>query len=271
MSSLTKSEKRQLEKLLNSSGYVYDFSNQNFGDVPNFSDRTFGEFFDDTVKIDIHSGKYKSGGTSKMNKLRTFWDIETDYIVGKVLHALVEPATSHERYKEQALQCLKIANRLLSGNVNLAHLKGVAVTFDAKYLAEQIRRMEESIEKDPSLAIGTAKELIETCCKTILAERGNPVSGTPDIPLLTKQTLKELRLTPDDIPEATRGNEAIKRLLQNLSGIGNGLAELRNLYGTGHGKHGHTKGLSPRHAKLAVGTASTFATFLFDTNKETRL
>jgi hypothetical protein len=46
-----------------------------------------------------------------------------------------------------------------------------------------------------------------------------------------------------------------------------GLAELRNLYGTGHGKEGSTKGLAARHAKLAVGAAITLADFLFDTHE----
>ena len=30
--------------------------------------------------------------------------------------------------------------------------------------------MESSVESDPALAIGTAKELVETCCKTILSD-----------------------------------------------------------------------------------------------------
>jgi len=59
-------------------------------------------------------------------------------------------------------------------------------------MAEQILRMETALESDPSLAIGTAKELIETCCKTILSERGKPMTGTPDGLTLTKETLKEL-------------------------------------------------------------------------------
>ncbi|MDD3182963.1 MAG: abortive infection family protein [Alphaproteobacteria bacterium] len=96
-----------------------------------------------------------------------------------------------------------------------------------------------------------------------------PIAGTPDIPTLTKATLKELKLVPEGIPDSARGGDVIKRLLQNLGTIGNGLAELRGLYGTGHGKHGKTEGLSPRHAKLAVGAASTLVTFLFDTHKET--
>jgi hypothetical protein len=130
--------------------------------------------------------------------------------------------------------------------------------------------LEASVETDPSLAIGTAKELIETCCKTILAERGKPVLGTPDVSTLTKETLKELKLVPEGIPAAARGADVIKRLLSNLGTIGNGLAELRGLYGTGHGKHGSSMGLSARHAKLAVGAASTLAVFLFETHKETK-
>ncbi len=152
----------------------------------------------------------------------------------------------------------------------LDHVKETAAVVDAIHMADQIRRMESAVESDPSLAIGTAKELVETCCKTILAERGKPVTGTPDVPTLTKETLKELKLVPDGIPDGARGSDVIKRLLSNLGTIGNGLAELRGLYGTGHGKHGKASGLSPRHAKLAVGAAATLVTFLFETHKETK-
>jgi len=157
-----------------------------------------------------------------------------------------------------------------AGIPSLASIKDTAAVFDAKHMADQIRRMESAVESDPCLAIGTAKELIETCCKTILSERGKPVTGTPDVSTLTKETLKELKLIPEGIHEATRGADVIKRLLSNLGTIGNGLAELRGLYGTGHGKHGRTTGLGARHAKLAVGAAATLTVFLFETHKETK-
>jgi hypothetical protein len=130
--------------------------------------------------------------------------------------------------------------------------------------------MESSVDADPGLAIGTAKELIETVCKTILTERGKTISGTPDIPTLTKETFKALKLVPDDVPDAAKGSEVIKRLLSNLGTVGNGLAELRGLYGSGHGKHAQASGLKPRHAKLAVGAASSLATFLFETHLDTK-
>lgn len=265
MSSLNMRDKRILEEFLGmGSGYVL-----------NFSDRTFGAFVHEAVGVEIHSDQYTIHGSSKAKKLRAFWDIESDYLVGRLLNALVDYAeeTAHETTeadKKQADRCREIACRLLAAGPSLGDLKQKAKSLDANHLAEQIRRMEDSVETDPSLAIGTAKELIETCCKTILSERGREISGTPDIPTLTKATLKELNLVPEGVPNAARGAEVIKRLLSNLSTVGHGLAELRGLYGTGHGQHGSTSGLTARHAKLAVGAASTLAVFLFETHEQTK-
>lgn len=265
MSTFSMAERHNLEKLFGmSSGYVL-----------NFSDRTFGEFVFETVGIDIHDTKYTAEGTSKAKKLRTLWKLETDYTVGKLILALIDydaslNADRDAEVKALAEKCRQIATRLLAGGPSLDPLKEHAKVLNANHLAEQIRRMEASVETDPSLAIGTAKELIETCCKTILAERGKPVIGTPDISTLTKETLKELKLVPEGVPDTARGADVIKRLLSNLGTIGNGLAELRGLYGTGHGKHGSASGLGSRHAKLAVGAAATLTVFLFETHKETK-
>jgi len=263
MSALSMAERQVLEKHFDMSG----------GYVLNFSDRTFSEFVAETVGLEIHDEKYTTGGTSKANKLRTFWKNEPDNVVGKLILALVDYQStlnipSDLETKERSDKCRQVAIRLLAGGANLTPLKEHAKALNGIHLAEQIKRLEASVESDPSLAIGTAKELIETCCKTILAERGKPVVGMPDIPTLTKTTLKELKLVPDGISEASRGADVIKRLLSNLGTIGNSLAELRGLYGTGHGKHGSSVGLSPRHAKLAVGAASTLVVFLFETHKE---
>lgn len=265
MSSLNMREKRVLEEFLGMGG----------GYVLNFSDRTFGEFVHEAVDIEIHSDEYSIQGSSKAKKLRAFWEVESDYLVGRLLNALIDYAQDTareptEEAKKLAERAREIASRLLAGGPSLDDLKQKAKSLDASHLAEQIRRMEDSVETDPSLAIGTAKELIETCCKTILSERGQEISGTPDIPTLTKATLKELNLVPEGVPNEARGADVIKRLLSNLSTIGHGLAELRGLYGTGHGQHGSTSGLTTRHAKLAVGAASTLAVFLFETHEQTK-
>lgn len=151
------------------------------------------------------------------------------------------------------------------------HLKGVtgiAEKLDAKALLTQAKRLESVGDDDPELSIGTAKEMIESACKVILAERGKPVEGNPDIPTLTKATLRELRLVPEGVQDETRGSEIIKSLLRSLGSIGNDLAQLRGLYGTGHGRSGKEGGLTSRHAKLAVHTAAAYVTFLLETHLE---
>lgn len=81
---------------------------------------------------------------------------------------------------------------------------------------EEVRRIEQGIASDPTQAIGSAKELIETTCKTILAERGKPVTDKPEALPLVRCTAEELQLVPSNVPDATKGAETIKKLLGNL-------------------------------------------------------
>jgi len=138
---------------------------------------------------------------------------------------------------------------------------------DAPYLVQQIERIENQIESDPRLAIGTSKELVETVCKTILTDRGVEFDRKWELSDLIKRTREELKLVPDDVPDSAKAADTIRRLLGNLGSITQSLAELRNAYGTGHGHDGRAKGLSPRHARLAAGAACTLAKFLFETHQ----
>ena len=80
MSSLATLEKRYLEDLLNmGGGYVLDFTNN-----------TFATFFQDSLNINIYSSRYDSHGDSKARRMRSFWDVEPDAIVGKVLTELLD-------------------------------------------------------------------------------------------------------------------------------------------------------------------------------------
>jgi hypothetical protein len=105
MSGLTYLEKRQLEDLFGmGSGYVLDFSN-----------RTFQEFFEDTVQINIYDPKYERNGSSKANHLRTFWEIEDDFKVGKALSELLEIWLHNNKgVTDSNLDaCKKVVDRLL--------------------------------------------------------------------------------------------------------------------------------------------------------------
>ena len=128
--------------------------------------------------------------------------------------------------------------------------------------------MERSIDTDPELAIGTAKDLVESCCKTILAERGVAFSKGVDINELTKLMVKELQLVPEGISDQAKGADNIRLILRNLTQLTNNLAQLRGLYGSGHGRDGKHRGLQPRHARLAVASAVAFIDFVADTYRQ---
>jgi hypothetical protein len=138
----------------------------------------------------------------------------------------------------------------------------------ARYVARQVTRMQSAIQSDPELAIGTAKEFVETICKTILDDLGEPFARGASLLDLVKQVRAELELLPENIHEKAKGADTVKRILSNLGTAAQGLAELRGLYGTGHGKAAGTGGLQPRHARLAVGAATTLGVFFFETYQD---
>jgi hypothetical protein len=149
---------------------------------------------------------------------------------------------------------------------SVSRARTVADALDAAWMQKEIQRLEQSVERDPALAIGTAKELVESCCKSILVKRGVEVSKKADLPELTKALAKELRLVPEGISDEAKGAETVRLILRNLGSLTQYLAELRGLYGSGHGRDGQHRGLEPRHARLAVGAAVAFIDFVTDTH-----
>ncbi len=129
-------------------------------------------------------------------------------------------------------------------------VQSVTAALNADSVRQQTDRLLVALDEDAELAIGTAKEFVETVCKTILEEKSIMPDPAWDFPKLVRQTMKELKLVPDQVAHTTRGAEVIRVLLMNLAAISNGMAEVRNLYGTGHGKAARTRGLQVRHARL---------------------
>ncbi|WP_109807387.1 abortive infection family protein [Sphingosinithalassobacter portus] len=154
------------------------------------------------------------------------------------------------------------------GERSVLRAKTVADALNAGWMKKEIERLENSVDRDPALAIGTAKELVESCCKTVLTNRGIPFSKNADLPTLTKLVAGELGLVPEGISEEAKGANTIKLILRNLTALTQYLAELRGLYGSGHGRDGQHKGLQPRHARLAVGAAVSFIDFVTETYRQ---
>ena len=144
----------------------------------------------------------------------------------------------------------------------LEQMNDVAQAISSDYIQREIVRMNSAIERDPALAIGTAKEFIETVCKTILTDRKRPFRDDEDLPKLVYLALQEV----SSAEGSSRPDGAFpiaRKMVGALATITQCTAELRNEFGTGHGKDAHASTPDPRHAALAVNSAATIVLFLF--------
>ena len=152
MSDLSSIDKVKLEKMFEmEGGYVLDFSNI-----------TFREFIIDNTNIDISDGKYDYASGSKANRLKAFWAKEANYIVGKLISALLDYWKTKRliNYREisqveQALfdDCYTIAERLKQDSIveNIDAIQPYSTDKEFSVLAKSIR---ESIQNnEPEVAL----------------------------------------------------------------------------------------------------------------------
>jgi hypothetical protein len=194
--------------------------------------------------------------------------------VARALRAFGRLMHGHEaQYTEQLRSSLRrdgYVTDLETGHITSAGPQFAAGSLsglnDPSAIREQLDRIQRAIADDPALAVGSAKELIESTAKVVLAERGLPVNDKDDLPKLVHQAQQALGLDPSSATPGPDGTDAVKRILGGVSTIAAGLAELRNRgYGTGHGAAGARVGLRPRHAHLAVNAAFTWCQLMLDT------
>jgi hypothetical protein len=141
----------------------------------------------------------------------------------------------------------------------LDELDQAAHELDIPELDRQVARIRRTATTDPEIAIGQAKEMLETVMKAILDQHG----PNTDIDLIKLVKLTREQLALDGGGASTYRN----RTLSNLTQLVEGINKLRNLYGTGHGRSraGET---DPAHAKLVVDSAAALCVFFLEIERE---
>ena len=279
MAVISKKDEGVLLLLYNRSGYVLDFT-----------DNTFDVFTTASVGVAIKSKYGLSKGKSLVAYLneandadRTkllldlfqHYEEDMEYEYNKDYEDLAYWGSSISRYDEKYakiyLRCKDIVNTVKgSGTAINQTAETLKEKFSSEYLSRQIDLMVKMQNTDPTNAIGMAKELIESCCMTVLDELGIPYTKNDDVPQLADKALTALNLLPSNVQPTDRGADAIKAVLGNLRAIPTKLAEIRNPFGSGHGKSASFQGLEVRHAKLAVGSSITFVDFIWSTYESTK-
>lgn len=131
-------------------------------------------------------------------------------------------------------------------------------------LNQHILRIQDVIDSDPELAIGSMRELLESVVKTVLIENGKTFTSKEKFPQLLKRAQKLLNLDPSDLDENVKGRDKVMRVLNSIGQVAEGINELRNAYGSGHGRT-RQSGVTPRHARLVVNAGAALAVFLIET------
>ena len=140
MSDLSNTEKLKFERLLEmGSGYVL-----------NFSDRTYEQFILDSTGRGIYDARYEYGSGSKANRLRAFWNVEGNPVVGKLMGDMLDYGLeigSLAKGNPLMEECRRIVVRLKQACpvTDLDALAAVSAGRDFETVAKAVR---EAIEKN---------------------------------------------------------------------------------------------------------------------------
>lgn len=209
MADLSFTEREQLEKLFGmSSGYVLHFTN-----------KTFRQFIRNSVSRDIYAAAYDYGSGSKANRLRKFWNVERNQVVGKLLSDLLEaarlnPSPWQERDEALLAYCQKIADRLKVDTP----LESPVFTED-KYDGEGFSLLEKSIRasieaNEPETGLDRLHTYVTKFLRSVCEARGIAVLRNKPLHSLMGEYVKSVK--KEGWIETTMAERVLKSSISTL-------------------------------------------------------
>ena len=186
MADLTTIEKRKLERSFGmGSGYVLNFSN-----------RTFSEFFLDGFGIDIYDSKYDYGSGSKANRMRAFWELESNYLVGRVLDLIFSEWSEFKSYGAPDMpseECLRIVRRLKE-SAPVPDIGVVTASIEDQSFEALARSVRESIERnEPETGLDRLHTFVVKYFRVLCEKRGIDTSRDKPLHSLVGEYTKALK------------------------------------------------------------------------------
>ena len=269
---LSNSEKGTLLKLFNRGGYVLDFSTADFDA---FTMDSVGVPLCETYKLS--KGKsliaYVKDASDEdayklLSDLLTYYETQYRDFESETQKTDIFGLPSSGAYRLLYQNCKGTIEKYRKPESNAEIAKAVEKSFSTEYMSQQIKLMLDNQETYPAEAIGKAKELVESCCRTILKIRSIGIEPDWKFHQLVGHVLDELNVMPKEVDEKSPFAKSLKQIYGSLKGIVVPIAEIRNEYGTGHGRTADFEGIDSRHAKLLVGMSITLVQFLWSTHEE---
>lgn len=269
---MTNIEKGAFVKLFNRGGYILDFSTADFD-----------AFTLDSVgvavcqKYGLSKGKSLIAFIEETNEddafkllsdLLTYYETQYNQFESETQQSDSFGLYSSGSFRRLYLNCKGIIDKYKRTEPNAEIAKSVEESFSTVYMSQQIRLMLDNQDTYPAEAIGKAKELVESCCRTILKERNKAINKDWTFQQLVNQVFSTLDVMPNEVDSNSPIAGSLKQIYGSLKGVVSPIAEIRNAFGTGHGRTVDFKGIDSRHAKLMVGMCVTLVQFLWNTHEE---
>ena len=184
MADLTNTDKRQFERLLGmSTGYVLDFSNT-----------TFAEFVMDATGRDPYDPRYDHG-SSKANRLRGFWAVEPNRLVGRLMADMLDYSRTTVTANDPALraQCERTVARLTQGSPvqELDALVALGNERDFEVVAKAVR---DAIDRDePETGIDRLHTFVIKYVRSLREAQGFAVARDKPLHSLFGEYVKQLK------------------------------------------------------------------------------
>lgn len=261
---LSRRIKTSICNYFNKDGYVLDFSNA-----------TFDEFTEDVVGIPIQewASEKRGCGLSKGRSFEYFINTQSDELIYNLVFELVEHLkgfeyADHNPCKdydlEKAEKLLKEVEDNYNPNLLSKSAEDLKIQYNNDYIVKKIDEMSKLKTSDSREAIGKSKELLESTFKYVLEDANIKYTNKDDLMDLRKKSFKYLNLDTKS-NEAAKDSKNVKQILSGLTQIVQGMGNLRNGYGSGHGISPTGIILPERYGELSVNAAITISKFVVDT------
>jgi hypothetical protein len=162
------------------------------------------------------------------------------------------------------------------GRAGLRYMPGGHITTPAqapsKKLSELIRgrdvpaihrefdRAMETVESKPRDAVSAASNILESIFKVYIEDNNLAMPDKQDLQPVFKIVRADLGLDPGSVED-----QDLQRIISGLFSVVDGIGALRTHAGSAHSEGRKGYRLEPRHARLAVNSAHTVATFVMET------
>ncbi len=215
MPKLKIADRNTIDDAFISSGYVLDFN-----------DRTYAEWFEEELSVDIDAERYRAQGDSKGKRLRTFIEIETRARAARVLRAMwryrQEKRTPHERADDEPLRQRLFA--IISTLEDGAPIQTDAI--DTFVAGETLAELVQAINRDADAGkAGAALDRLHTYCMKkfahLLTVHGAETNINEPLHSRVGKYVKILEVERDLRPMT-------KQILKNCIGIFQSYNDVRN-------------------------------------------